>query len=109
VQQLTTWPIVDLWITDTKPAPDMLLLRNLGWRSGPMVVQPYRFTLDGSATTLLGKSGILADAKISPTGHFAAGTTQIGQVNQLLILDLQSGQKVRIQGVSNVSSLVWVQ
>ncbi|MEP7285155.1 MAG: WD40 repeat domain-containing protein [Chloroflexota bacterium] len=100
-------------IPNVHPMKDgsVLFLRNIGWQSGPDVVMAYAVTPDGTdklpQAAVRSKPAILSHAQISSGGRFAAGLQRLGKINQLVILDLQTGQKVRIQDGNDVSSLYW--
>ncbi|HLY25301.1 MAG TPA: hypothetical protein VKQ72_03110 [Aggregatilineales bacterium] len=87
------------------------LLREVGWPAGPEVVQGYSAKLDASGTLnslqMSAKSGVIADAVLSPGGGFAAGFEQTGTIDTLVILDMTTGTKVRIAGVQGASALAW--
>jgi WD40 repeat protein len=99
-----TWQITDAHFMSDK---SLAFLRNVGWSSGPDTVQLY--TVDfGNPAKAQGLPGAIPGAKLSPTGRFAAGVVQAGKIAQLAIMNLQTGQKVRIVGVDNVSSIMWI-
>jgi hypothetical protein len=99
-----TWQIADARFTSDK---SLAFLRNVGWSSGPEAVQLYTADLD-SLPKAQGLPGIIPDALLSPTGRFAAGVVRSGTITQLVILNMQNGQKVRIVGVDDVSSVGWI-
>jgi len=70
-------------------------------------VQLYTADL-GSLPKAQGLPGTIPDALLSLTGRFAAGIVRSGTITQLIILNLQNGQKVRIVGVDDVSSVAWI-
>ncbi len=99
-----TWQIADARFISDK---SLAFLRNVGWSSGPEAVQLYTADL-GSLPKAQGLPGTIPDAMLSPTGRFAAGIVRSGTITQLIILNLQNGQKVRIVGVDDVSSVAWI-
>jgi hypothetical protein len=99
-----SWGIVDARYLSDK---SIGMLRSVGWSTGPEAVQLY--TVDfANPAQVQGLPGAIPGAKLSPTGRFAAGVLRVGKIGQLAILNLQTGQKVRIVGVDNVSSVMWI-
>jgi Tol biopolymer transport system component len=106
------------YVADARFAPDKSIqfLRRLGWEAGPDIVLPHMVSgpiTPGSASTVLrpearGKPGILSNPQLSPTGRFAVGWQRTGKIGQLVVLDLQSGSRVRIQGANEPSALHWI-
>jgi len=88
------------------------LLRRLGWRSGPDVVQLYtvKFDAAGKALTPEVRSHpfISSNPHLSPTGRYVMGAQRFGTIDQLAILDIQSGRRVRIQGSDGLTVFQWV-
>src|SRR5262249_50933952 len=99
-----SWQIVDARFVSDKA---LMLLRNVGWTTGPQTVQLYNVNL-GSPAVVQGIPGVVPDAKLSPSGRFAVGLVRSGTISQLVILSLQTGQKVRIVGADDVSSVLWI-
>jgi WD40 repeat protein len=86
----------------------ILLLRRVGWKAGPDVVQLYSLAPGSSQATPRSRLNVLTARWLSPTGRFAAGLQRVGTMDQLVIVELQSGRAVRIQGATAVESLEWV-
>ncbi len=87
----------------------VLVLRKLGWKVGLTVVQFATVSGDnGDKLALHSLPIVLENARLSPTGRFAVGVQRIGTINQMVILDLQTGRKVRVLGTNDVSAIRWV-
>jgi WD40 repeat protein len=108
-----SWSIADARFATDK---SILFLRRLGWEIGPDIVRPHMVSAPispGSASAVVqpeprGKPGILSNPQLSPTGRFAVGGQRTGRIEQLVVLDLQSGHRVRIQGANEPSALHWI-
>jgi Tol biopolymer transport system component len=106
------------YVADARFATDKSIqfLRRLGWDAGPDIVRPHMvsgpISPDSAGTVLRpaarGKPGILSNPQLSPTGRFAVGWQRTGKIGQLVVLDLQSGNRVRIQGANEPSALHWI-
>jgi hypothetical protein len=86
----------------------ILLLRRVGWKAGPDVVQLYSLAPGSAQATPRSRLNVLTARWLSPTGRFAAGLQRVGTMDQLVMVELQSGRAVRIQGATAVESLEWV-
>jgi hypothetical protein len=99
------------YIADARPAADksIHLLRRVGWLAGPDIMRPHVVAAGAAGQPeARGKPGILSNPQLSPTGRFAVGWQRTGKIGQLVVLDLQSGNKVRIQGANEPSALHWI-
>lgn len=106
------------YIADARVAADKSIhfLRRMGWVAGPDIVRPHVVsapTSPGSASVVVrsearGEPGILSNPQLSPTGRFAVGWQRTGKIGQLVVLDLQSRSRVRIQGANDPSALHWI-
>lgn len=85
----------------------ILLLRRVGWKAGPDVVQLYGIAPGSSQATPRSRPNVLTARWLSPTARFAAGLQRVGTMNQLVIVELQNGRAVRIQGATAIESLEW--
>ena len=98
-------PIADAqFVTDTS----LGYLQEVGWSAGPDVVQLYTATIPGGEPQAQGVPCAIPGARLSPGGQFAAGIQRVGKIDELVIADLQTCRKFRIQGVEDVVSLTWV-
>jgi Tol biopolymer transport system component len=110
-------------VGDVRMAPDghLSILRAVGWFSpeygsvGPNVVQSQLLTIEPDGTvqkTGVSPAAILPESHISPSGFYAAGILRGGPIreqDQLLMLDVRSGQVWRVSGANRVSMLQWVE
>jgi len=101
----TTGAIVDAHLVNDKSA---LFLRHIGWVTGPNVVQLFAATEGIPVPQPRSQPQILLSPRLSPTGRYAAGWQDGSKLKQLVIMDLQTGRKVRIQGASHVEMFQWV-
>ncbi len=105
------WPILDEQAASSvKSGSSLLFIRRIGWTPGPDTIQLCRSTPNPALSEIRSRAYVFSNAVLSPTGRFVAGwqrTGTIGQVGQLVILDLESGRKLRIQGTRDISSLQW--
>jgi hypothetical protein len=105
----SAWPILDLQDQSlVKPGSSLLLLRRIGWAPGPDTIQLCQVTADAGQMESRSRIFAFSNARLSPTGRFVAGWQRVGTISQLVILDLDSGRKLRIQGTRDISSLRWV-
>ncbi len=102
------WPIVDVLVAAKPNGLSVFFLRHVGWNSGPDTIQLGVPSNDPMQPEARSRFAILSGARLSPTGRFAAGLQRAGRADQLVILDLSSGRKVRIQGADGVSLFKWV-
>ncbi len=104
-----TWLIPDARYASDK---SILLLRRLGWRSGPDVIQLYTVKTDSAGKALKPEVRshpfISSNPHLSPTGRYIMGSQRFGTIDQLAILDMQSGRRVRIQGSDGLTVFQWV-
>jgi hypothetical protein len=106
----SAWPIMDVQTADAslvKSGPS-LYLRRVGWQAGPDTIQLCRSTADPIRSEVVSKPYVFPNPRLSPTGRFVAGWQRFGTISQLIIIDLESGHKLRIQGTRDISSLQWV-
>jgi hypothetical protein len=108
-----SWNIADARFT---PDKSVVFLHRFGWAVGPDMVRSHTIPApisSGSASAVpsseaRGKPGNLSNPQLSPTGRFAAGWQRAGKIGQLVVLDFQSGNRVRIQGANEPSALHWI-
>jgi WD40 repeat protein len=87
-----------------------LVVRRIGWSGASGALQLA--TTTGEVRTPLRLDGFAntPSLALSPTGQFLAGAVRLadGRIDALCILDLNTGRRVVISGVSRVTSLRWV-
>jgi hypothetical protein len=108
LEQITLIESDDLTDYRAVDATSIIFLRRLGWKVGPTSIQFGTVTADNPGSPQIQSAPfVLSAAQLSPTGRFAVGIQPIGTINQMVILDLQTGRKVRILGTDGVSSIQW--
>ncbi len=104
----SAWPILDMQPASVISGSSLLFLRRVGWVPGPAVIQLCGSSADATQPAVRSRFHVLSNARLSPTGRFVAGLQHEGKINQLIIIELQSAHRVRIQGTFDISSLRWV-
>lgn len=106
-------PIVTAQILRNVTEPPLLVMTSLGWPRGPLAIS-FMVINQGTVQAINAPFLAVAPPVISPTGRLAymvqptAPTPESASNNQLLILDLQNGIKIALQGATNVSALRWI-